>query len=80
MPGTWVWHLRLGLGLTDLSMNTTAVPLLKSVVRSLNLAECKALFEEIRHLPTTAQIEAHVASRVGQMLRDLNLPELFGAR
>lgn len=70
----------LGLGLTDLSMNTTAVPLLKSVVRSLSLAECKALFEEIRHLPTTAQIEAHVASRVGQMLRDLNLPELFGAR
>lgn len=70
----------LGLGLTDLSMTMTSVPLMKSVVRTVRLADCQQLYAEVRDLVTTSEIEARVADRVGELLKELNLPELFHPR
>ncbi|MCA9527697.1 MAG: phosphoenolpyruvate--protein phosphotransferase [Myxococcales bacterium] len=67
----------LGLGLTELSMNTVSVPLVKSVVRAISMADCRALFSELSALVTTAEIERRVALRTQQLLKDLPLPELF---
>ena len=50
----------LGLGLTSLSMNATSIPLIKTMIRHLDIADCRALVTTINELPTSELIEEQV--------------------
>jgi len=58
----------LGLGIKNLSMNATSIPLVKAMVRSLSIADCETLVSEIRSLSTTEAIEDCVRWRLREML------------
>jgi phosphoenolpyruvate-protein phosphotransferase (PTS system enzyme I) len=58
----------VGLGLREFSVNTVSLPLVKSVVRALDVTRCEALVEEVRALVCTDDIEACVAMALGEML------------
>jgi len=57
----------LGLGLDELSMNSTSIPVVKSVLRGGKLSVSRELAEHALSLPTAADIEAlvhdHMATR-----------------
>jgi len=50
----------LGLGLTHLSMNATSIPLIKTMIRNLDVSECRDLVEAVRDLPSNEQVEENV--------------------
>jgi phosphotransferase system enzyme I (PtsI) len=50
----------LGLGLDELSMNSTSIPVVKSVLRGAKLAAAKELAEHALSLPTAGDIESLV--------------------
>jgi phosphotransferase system enzyme I (PtsI) len=54
----------LGLGLDELSMNATAIPVVKRVLREARLSAARALAEEVLSLPTAEMIEALVRERM----------------
>ncbi|HJZ86404.1 MAG TPA: phosphoenolpyruvate--protein phosphotransferase [Polyangia bacterium] len=47
----------VGLGLDELSMNPTAIPIVKSVLRSSTASEARALAEEVMRKATVGEIE-----------------------
>jgi phosphotransferase system enzyme I (PtsI) len=49
-----------GLGLDELSMNSTSIPVVKSVIRASALGEAKRLASEVLELATTEAVEQHV--------------------
>jgi phosphotransferase system enzyme I (PtsI) len=49
-----------GLGLDELSMNSTSLPVVKSVIRQSSLGEAKRLATEVLEMATTEDIEGHV--------------------
>jgi phosphotransferase system enzyme I (PtsI) len=57
----------LGLGLDEMSMNSTSIPVVKSVLRGAKLSAARELAEHALSLPTAADIEAlvhdHMADR-----------------
>jgi phosphotransferase system enzyme I (PtsI) len=57
----------LGLGLDEMSMNSTSIPVVKSVLRGSKLAAARELAEHALALPTAHEIEAlvhgHMATR-----------------
>jgi len=67
----------LGLGLRELSMNAVAVPLVKSVIRAVPVAECEALFDEIRRMDCTRTIDARVRERVAELVSGAIPREVF---
>lgn len=52
--------LLVGLGLTELSMNSRAVPVVKNLVRQLDLEQAKVWASEVVKLRTTAEIKARL--------------------
>src|SRR6185436_4325231 len=54
----------LGLGLDELSMNSTAIPVVKSVLRGALMSDARALAERALELPTAEEIEALVHERM----------------
>jgi phosphotransferase system enzyme I (PtsI) len=54
----------LGLGLDELSMNSTAIPAVKAVLRGAHLADARALALEVLALPTAAEVESLVERRM----------------
>jgi len=50
--------LLLGLGVDELSTSASAVPRVKRAVQSLNIAACRQLIDEIKHLDTPSAILA----------------------
>jgi phosphotransferase system enzyme I (PtsI) len=50
----------LGLGLDELSMNSTAIPVVKSVLRGTSLEAAKELAERVLSMATAQEIEAFV--------------------
>jgi phosphoenolpyruvate-protein phosphotransferase (PTS system enzyme I) len=67
----------LGLGMRELSMNAVAIPLVKSVIRAVSLAECEALYGEIRGMVCTESIDSHVRERVAKLLKGAVSTEVF---
>jgi phosphotransferase system enzyme I (PtsI) len=51
----------LGLGLDELSMNSSAIPLVKSVIRSITAKAARELALGVLDLPTPDEIEEAVA-------------------
>ncbi len=50
----------LGLGLDELSMNALAIPMVKKVIRSVNLRDCRSLVRQIMELGTPKEIHDFV--------------------
>ena len=61
MAGEPLYALVLcGLGLDELSMNPTSIPVVKQVLRGASLAESRRLLEEVMQLSTADEIERRV--------------------
>ncbi len=56
----------LGLGLTELSMNAVAIPVIKSVVRASTLSEAQALANEALTMASPEEIEAMVREHMSK--------------
>jgi phosphotransferase system enzyme I (PtsI) len=56
----------LGLGLDELSMNSTAIPVVKSVLRGTTLQAARQLAEQALALPTAQEIEALVQEQMSK--------------
>ncbi|MFZ4734761.1 MAG: phosphoenolpyruvate--protein phosphotransferase [Bradymonadia bacterium] len=67
----------LGLGLEEFSMNAVSVPLVKQVIRSLDVEECRALTAEAMLLPDAVDIESLVSERLVRMLGSRISREVF---
>jgi len=53
------------------------VPLVKSVIRAVPVAECEALFDEIRRMDCTRTIDARVRERVAELVSGAIPREVF---
>ena len=63
----------LGLGLDELSMNPTTIPLIKKIIRSLSLEEARADFDNVMRLNTAKEVRSYVLDRMKTLV-----PELMG--
>ena len=59
----------LGLGLTRYSMNATSVPLIKTMIRSLSVSDCREMVESIWDLKGPEQIEEQARFFLRESLR-----------
>ncbi len=66
----------LGMGLCELSMNTVSIPIIKSVIRSVSVAECQALFRQVRDMVCADEIETKVREAVYHMLAGTDAAEV----
>ena len=69
----------MGLGIQNLSMNATSIPLIKAMIRSLSISECEELVEEIKQLNTTESIEDCVRWRLREMLTGTDCEPMLDA-
>lgn len=65
----------LGIGFRDLSMSPQQIPLLKSIVRGVRLAEAEALVRSIEKLPTAKEVEEVVFTLMKHQFPDLADPD-----
>ena len=61
----------LGLGVDDFSMNPRAIPLIKTIIRSLTMEEARADFETVMGLSTAREVRAYLWGRVKKLLPEL---------
>ena len=59
-----------GLGLDELSMNATAIPVVKGVLRNASLQEARRFADEILQLSTVSEIEARVHELMSKRFPD----------
>ena len=52
----------LGLGLDEFSMSASAIPVVKNIVRSVTVEECKAVAEKALTMSTASEIVAYAKS------------------
>jgi len=62
--------LLLGLGLDEFSMTSSAIPTVKSLIRSLSLAEAQALAREALGLATAAEVSACVEKAFAHLTKE----------
>ena len=53
----------VGMGVSELSVSTPAVPAVKAALSRWDLAECRQLAEEVLALSTVAEVRAHLAAK-----------------
>lgn len=70
----------LGLGLRTFSMTPSSIPLIKSVIRSLDIGQCEALFKEVRRMADVESIEACVGESLAKLLDGSVLADLIDPR
>ncbi len=58
--------LLIGLGVTELSMNPFAIPLVKHTIRSLHLEECRQFTREMLSLSNTSEIFERLKEKFGE--------------
>jgi phosphotransferase system enzyme I (PtsI) len=65
----------LGLGVTELSMVSRAIPAVKEIVRQSSTEDARRMVQEIWPLPTYQDVESHVVkamhARFPSLVRDL---------
>jgi len=54
----------LGLGLDEFSMNPSAIPLAKQIIRSLSLPQCQELAQEVLKLESAQAVKERVRERL----------------
>ncbi len=60
--------LLLGLGYFDLSMNPQMIPVVKSMVREMDLPGCEAIAQDILRLKTSFEIQRYIKEALGDVL------------
>lgn len=55
--------LLVGLGVTELSMNIQAIPLIKAQIRQVSLPDATALAQHVLTLPSVTEVEAYLKGR-----------------
>ncbi len=63
--------LLLGMGLRSLSMNPFSLPGVKKIIRSLQVSECEALFNQVKNLHTAEEIEKTCVQFLNEHIKDL---------
>ncbi|NOX36287.1 MAG: phosphoenolpyruvate--protein phosphotransferase [Calditrichaeota bacterium] len=61
----------IAMGLDTLSAAHVMIPEMKKVVRQLTVAECEAIYEEIRHLKTTKEIKRTLETFFSEKFKDV---------
>jgi len=56
----------LGLGLDEFSMNPTAIPKAKQIIRELKIPECKKLAENILKFESAEEVKAYVREKMSK--------------
>jgi phosphotransferase system enzyme I (PtsI) len=64
--------LLMGLGLTELSMNPRAIPLIKKIIRSLSMKGARRDVKNVLRLHTVDEVRAYIVDRMSTLLPDLN--------
>lgn len=62
----------LGLGITELSMNSRSIPAIKRVIRAISMDEALKEFHTVSMLATTREIKDFVSGRMKDILPDLD--------
>jgi len=65
----------LGLGLTDLSMNTRSIPFAKLVIRGLSIKAARRDFQRVVSMETAAHVHEYIDQRIKTVLPDLFFSE-----
>jgi phosphotransferase system enzyme I (PtsI) len=60
----------LGLGLDEFSMNPSAIPVAKQIIRGLSVPDCQKLAEEILNLGSAEEVKAYVQERTSIMVEE----------
>lgn len=60
----------LGLGMDELSMNSQSIPAVKSMIRSLKMADARSFLNEALKKPTAKEVEDLVNNTYGSILSD----------
>ncbi len=63
--------LLLGMGFTQLSMNPHAIDKSKKIIRSFEISDCEALYQDIRKMHTAQEIESKCIAFVQSNIADL---------
>ena len=63
--------LLVGMGLRELSMEASAIPLVKEAIGRITLAELEEVVKSALRLVTAREIEQHVTAAFGPRLADL---------
>jgi phosphotransferase system enzyme I (PtsI) len=61
----------IGMGISQLSMNSRAIPLIKNIIRSISLDQAKSDFEEVIRLNTALDVREYVTERMKDFVPDL---------
>jgi phosphotransferase system enzyme I (PtsI) len=60
----------LGMGLTELSINSQSIPVIKDAIRALDDSACHEFLEKVLKQTTTEQIETLVYDTYGDLLNN----------
>ncbi|MNG20806.1 phosphoenolpyruvate-protein phosphotransferase [compost metagenome] len=60
--------LLLGLGIDELSVSVPAIPAIKAAVRRQDMAECRALAQEVLGLGTTVLVRERLQAAIQRTL------------
>jgi phosphotransferase system enzyme I (PtsI) len=61
----------LGLGIDEFSMTASAIPLIKKIIRSTNMEEARADFDEVMQLNTAVEVRTYLLDRMRALLPEL---------
>jgi phosphotransferase system enzyme I (PtsI) len=62
----------LGLGIEDFSLNAVGIPIIKKIIRTLSLEECRKDLEQILELDTAAKVREVIKAKMKPLLTDLD--------
>ena len=63
--------LLMGLGIDELSMNSSAIPLSKKVIRSLSMEDARADLKHVITLGTAREVRTYLLDRMKVLLPEL---------
>ena len=69
----------LGLGITELSMNSRSIPAIKRVIRAISMEEAKRDFQTASMLSTTQEVKDFISGRMRDLLPDLDIQKHLDA-
>ena len=61
----------LGLGIHELSLNAVGIPIIKKIIRTLSLEECRKDLEQILQLDTATRVREVIKAKMKPLLKDL---------
>jgi phosphotransferase system enzyme I (PtsI) len=63
----------LGLGIDELSMNATAIPAVKKIIRTISIEDARADLRKIFKLDTATKVREFIVSKMGPLMSELDV-------